>query len=209
MFNDLFREYEQLAAVADKAFQRMEREYGDKVKCEIHCTDCCHAVFGLFLIESVYLKYCFDKLDEDQKRAALLRADQADEDLARLQEKLEMYRDDPHLQAYALARQRIRCPLLDDQQNCILYPYRPITCRVYGIPTVINGKARVCWKAGFEAGESYPTFNLDAVYGHLYRLSQELLEKAGQTDMERATFLASVSKSIKTPVEDLVSEKLG
>ena len=209
MFNDLFRAYEELAAVADKAFRRMEQEYGDKVKCEIHCTDCCHAVFGLFLIESVYLKYCFDKLDEDQKRAALLRADQADEDLAKLEEKLEMYRDDPQLQAYALARQRIRCPLLDDQQNCILYPYRPITCRVYGIPTVINGKARVCWKAGFEAGESYPTFNLDAVYGHLYRLSQELLEKAGQTDMERATFLVSVSKSIKTPVEDLVSEKLG
>lgn len=209
MFNDLFHAYEQLAAVADKAFRRMEQEYGDKVKCEIHCTDCCHAVFGLFLIESVYLKNCFDKLDDGQKWAALLRADHADEDLARLQEKLEMYRDDPQLQAYALARQRIRCPLLDDQQNCILYPYRPITCRVYGIPTVINGKARVCWKAGFEAGESYPTFNLDAVYGHLYRLSQELLEKAGQTDMERASFLVSVSKSIKTPVEHLISGKLG
>jgi len=209
MFTELFREYEELLAIADQAFRRMEQDYGNEIKCEIHCTDCCYAIFGLFLIESVYIKYHFDQLNDSEKREALLRADQADEDLANLEKRLAVYQDDAQLQAYALARQRVRCPLLNDQQECILYPYRPITCRVYGIPTAINGKARVCWKAGFERGESYPTFDLDAVYRHLYRLSRELLEKAGQTDMGRASFLVSVSKSIKTPVEELLKEKLG
>ncbi|MEW5762609.1 MAG: YkgJ family cysteine cluster protein [Bacillota bacterium] len=209
MFTELFREYEALVAAADGAFRKMEEKYPRQITCRPGCSDCCHAVFGLFLIESVYIKDRFDKLDDTEKAGALARTEQADADLAELRKRLEELKDEPELQARILARQRIRCPLLNEREECILYPYRPITCRVYGIPTAIQGRAHVCWKAGFAAGEAYPTFNLDAVYGHLYRLSRELLEKAGQTDVKRASFLISVSKSIKTPIDDLLKEKLG
>jgi len=201
---ELFHAYEDLAARADGAFQRMEREYGDRINCRLHCADCCHAIFGLFLIESAYLKYHFEQLAEDERRAALKRADKADRDLAALERSLAVNQDDPHVQAYALAREKIRCPLLNERDECILYPVRPITCRVYGIPAVINGRAFVCGQAGFQQGESYPAFDLDAVYRDLYQLSKELLKSARQADMDRASLLVSVSKSIRSPLEDLI-----
>ena len=83
------------------------------------------------------------------------------------------------MRGYSLAKARIRCPLLNDNNECILYPYRPITCRVYGIPTMIQGVPRVCGKAGFKKEQSYPTFNLDGVHRELFELSKELLERAG------------------------------
>jgi len=204
ILSSLFRDYEQLAALADRTFEVMQRDYGDSVRCRRGCTDCCYAVFGLFPVEAVYLKHRFDELSGAVKEEILLRTVQADEDLQRLQERLARFDGDPRMQGHIIARERIRCPLLNAEEECALYPHRPITCRVYGIPVAIHGQGRVCWKAGFESGEAYPTFNLDAVYRKLYRLSQVLLEEAGANDPEKAALLLSVAKALKTPLTDLV-----
>ena len=201
--NDLFQTYELLADKAEAAFQEMQKEYGSCIKCEPHCSDCCHAVFGLFLIEAGYLKEQFDKLTDEEKRAALLRCEQAEKSLERLQNMLQAHEGDPQMQDYIMSRERIPCPLLNENQDCILYPHRPITCRVYGIPTKVQGKARVCWKAEFNKDERYPVFDLDGVYRDLYFLSTELLKSAGQDDPEKASLLISVSKAITTSLEDL------
>ena len=67
----LFRSYELLADKAETAFQRVGEEYGAYIKCERHCADCCHAVFGLFLIEAAYIREHFEQIDEEQKRRTL------------------------------------------------------------------------------------------------------------------------------------------
>ena len=107
-----------------------------------------------------------------------------------------------------MGRERVRCPLLEDEA-CRLYDHRPITCRVYGIPTVIQGKARVCSRAGFRGGKTYPAFNLDAVQRELYALSRELLVRSGEPDAEKAALLISVSKALQTPIEEMIAEGLG
>jgi Fe-S-cluster containining protein len=205
--NDLFQSYEGVADKAEAAFQEMQKEHGSCIKCEPHCADCCHAVFGLFLIEAGYLKEHFDKLTDEEKKAALVRCEQAEKSLERLQNMLRAHEDDPQMQAYIMSRERIPCPLLNEQQECILYRNRPITCRVYGIPTKVQGKARVCWKAEFKKDERYPVFDLDGVYRELYFLSTELLKGAGE-DTEKASLLISVSKAITTPLSDLLRQKL-
>lgn len=203
MFADLFQAYELLAAKADSAFRKVKKDYGPCIKCEIGCSDCCYAVFGLFLIESVYLKYHFDQLDRGLRRGALLRSNKSDRDLLRIEKSLQPG-NSARTRAWSMENERVRCPLLGGDQKCLLYPFRPITCRVYGIPTVSGGKVHVCWKAGFEKDKSYPAFNLDGIYRELYWLSRKLLGRAGQRNMERASLLLSVSKSIKTPIEDLI-----
>jgi Fe-S-cluster containining protein len=205
--NDLFQSYEGVADKAEAAFQEMQKEHGSCIKCEPHCADCCHAVFGLFLIEAGYLKEHFDKLTDKEKKAALVRCEQAEKSLERLQNMLRAHEDDPQMQAYIMSRERIPCPLLNEQQECILYRNRPITCRVYGIPTKVQGKARVCWKAEFKKDERYPVFDLDGVYRELYFLSTELLKGVGE-DTEKASLLISVSKAITTPLSDLLRQKL-
>lgn len=205
--NDLFRSYEGVADKAEAAFQEMQKTHGACIKCEPHCSDCCHAVFGLFLIEAGYLKEHFDKLSDEEKKAALLRCEQAEKSLERLQNMLREHEDDPQMQAYIMSRERIPCPLLNENQECVLYLHRPITCRVYGIPTKVQGKARVCWKAEFKQDERYPVFDLDGAYRELYLLSTELLKGAGE-DAGKASLLISVSKSITTPLKDLLRQKL-
>ena len=205
----LFHSYEFLVDRADKAFKEMEKEHGACIKCERHCSDCCHAVFGLFAIEAAYLKQHFDLLDSKECREALQRCNDVDRDLKRLEIKLQTHEDDPQMQASLIAKERIRCPLLDDNLECILYPHRPITCRVYGIPAKIQGKAHVCGQAAFKKGGYYPSFDLDGAYRDLFNLSKEFLKIAGNKDCNKASLLISVSKVISTPLDDLIHETFG
>ena len=203
---DLFKKYKQLVVKGDAAFQTMEQDHGPCIKCKAGCSDCCHAIFGLFLVEAAYIQQHFNRLDRKVRREALSRAGRYEKELQRVEERLQAYEDDPRMKSYALSKERIRCPLLNQDEECIIYPHRPMTCRVYGIPTAIQGKARVCGKAAFKRGESYPTFDLDACYKELYRLSKELLVKKGQSDMEKASLLISLAKVLKTPLEELIRE---
>ncbi len=209
-FSYLLEPYDELTAKADVGFQRMASEHGECIKCEPHCADCCYAVFGLFLIEAVFLKHDFDQLGEAERAAALKRADEAAKELEVLERVLKEFEGDPQMSAYSMAKARIRCPLLADNNECILYPHRPITCRVYGIPTMIHGMPRVCGKSGFKKEESYPTFNIDGAQHELYDLSKMLMETAGVKDPEgRALRVLSIAKVIKTPVDDLIYENSG
>ncbi|MFZ5597219.1 MAG: hypothetical protein ACOY31_09450 [Bacillota bacterium] len=205
LLEDMFGQYELLTAKADGFFRDVAGEYGDGVRCGVRCSDCCSSVFGLFLIESVYLSHHFSKLDRRRRREALSRSEKADRQMLEVQKKLQECSADPETQARAMAKERVRCPLLGADGKCVLYAVRPLTCRVYGIPTLINGETRCCWKAGFEKGRSYPVFDLDGAYRELYGLSRAILERFGHKDTEdRASLLLSVSKSIKTPVEELI-----
>ncbi|MHB8916816.1 MAG: YkgJ family cysteine cluster protein [Desulfocucumaceae bacterium] len=206
MTDDLFKDYEKLAQSADRAFLEMKKEYGPNIRCEVSCSDCCNSVFGLFLIESAYINHHFAKLGRKQRRETASRGERADRDLQEVEKRLQAYDHDPGMKALAMAGERVRCPLLGADEKCVLYAQRPITCRAYGIPTVINGKIHACWKAGFESGRRYPAFDLDGVYREMYGLSKRLLAVHGVRDMERASLLVSVSRSIKTPVEKLITE---
>ncbi len=200
----LFRGYEALVAGADQAFRMMQDHHPSGVSCAPRCSDCCHAVFGLFLLEAVFLRYHFEKLDRKTRRQASLRADKAEKEMGRIIN--EAQKGGVEQGSYSLEKAHVRCPLLDEAHECILYPYRPITCRVYGIPTAIQGKAHVCWKAKFEEEKSYPAFNFDEVNKELYHLSGELLQGMGGSDPSKATFLVSVSKAITTQTPDLIGE---
>ncbi|HIJ41723.1 MAG TPA: hypothetical protein HPP90_11710, partial [Deltaproteobacteria bacterium] len=85
----LFEPYEELVVKADNAFDRIAGEFPESMKCKRHCSDCCHAVFGLFLIEAVFLKRDFDELGEEEKKAALRRAVEADKDLDKIERTLK------------------------------------------------------------------------------------------------------------------------
>jgi Fe-S-cluster containining protein len=205
----LLRSYELMVDQADEAFRKVKEEHGPSMACELHCSECCHAVFGLFLIEAVNIKRQFDQLDVQKKKEVLLRCNETERGIKKLEKKLEMHREDQEMQVSILARERIRCPLLDENNECTLYDHRPITCRVYGILTKIQGKARVCGKARFEKGVSYPIFDLDGAYRNLYGLSRELLEEGGAEEPEKAALLISVPRAVTATLDELIRETFG
>jgi Fe-S-cluster containining protein len=206
-FSYLFEPYDRLVQRADKSFARIANEHSECIACKPGCADCCHAVFGLFLVEAVFLKNDFDRLGEKEKAAAIERGIAAEKDLKTLERTLEEFKDDPRMRAYAMAKARIRCPLLSDEDACILYDYRPITCRIYGIPTMVQGIPRICGSTGFKKDAAYPIFNMDGVHKELFQLSKDLLTNVeNDAADERASLLISLPKIIRTSIDDLVNE---
>lgn len=205
IYDDIITEYEKLAEKAEAAFEEVRKEHSSLVRCRESCSDCCSSVFGLFLIESLYLGRHFSRLDRKTRREAASRAEKADRELLEMEKRLSKYDADPKMKALAMARERVRCPLLGAGDRCVLYSRRPVTCRVYGIPAVISGNIHSCWKAGFEKDKYYTAFDLDGAYRELYRLSRKVLARSGVRDMERASLLLPVSRSIKTPAEELLA----
>ena len=51
----VFTAYEALVAEADAVFARVGEMHPDCVTCKPGCSDCCHAMFDLSLVEAMYL----------------------------------------------------------------------------------------------------------------------------------------------------------
>jgi Fe-S-cluster containining protein len=192
---DLFHEYEQLVAKAEHSFQETEKNHSDCIKCDIHCSDCCHAIFGVFIIEAAYINYHFKKMDAKIRQEINVMAEKFD---LELQSKAQT--------GEPIEKLRVRCPLLNDKQECQMYKHRPITCRVYGVPTMIDGKVHVCYKSGFKNNQVYPVFNLDVMYKELFELSVRYLEALQYDKDENAALLLSVSTVLQKPIEEILKE---
>ncbi len=202
-FSKTFARYEALVAEVDKIFSAMQNAHEDCVRCEIHCSDCCYAVFDVTLIESAYINYHFNRsLNRKERRPIVMRAEKADREYYKIKRKLQkMYiqQGKPPEEVFSyLAEERVACPLLNDEKVCDLYARRPITCRVYGIPTSIGGTPHICKESGFKEGTAYPTVNLDNVNDRLIQLSKELLEEVGSDRLKMQMSLVPVSATLMT-----------
>ncbi len=57
-----------------------------------------------------------------------------------------------------------------------MYEYRPITCRIYGLPLAVFGDVKICSKTGFIPGKKYETVFVDKINSRLFQLSTELVQ---------------------------------
>ncbi len=172
----IFTQYERLRAYVDRAFEQVDRTCAGCVTCRPGCSDFCHALFELYLVEAMYLNQAFRKaFSYGRERSALLeRAETADRQLARIKKSLYMESkkgEDEEVIMQEASEMRMRCPLLDDSDRCVLYEARPITCRAYGVPTSIGGRGHVCGVSGFARGGQYPTVKLDKIQDALRDMS--------------------------------------
>lgn len=180
-FSPVFAKYEALRQSVDGLFEQISDGFKKEVKCAGGCSDCCHAIFDLSLVEAMYINQKFvENFGVGPERSGILElADQADRQAYKFKRQIfkdsKEGRDSNELIAQA-ARQRIRCPLLGEDDHCRMYEFRPMTCRIYGVPTGIGGKAHTCGKSAFLPGQEYPTVSMDAVNRRLMELSHEMTE---------------------------------
>ncbi len=197
-----FRRYEALVKLADQAFERVAKDYPQCISCQIGCADCCHALFDLTLIEALYINDKFKETFQGPEREALLeKANRTDRQVAQIKRQavddLQKGIEEKNILA-ELARKRVRCPLLNEQNSCDLYGYRPLTCRFYGIPTAIGGAGHTCGISQFEKGKQYPTVNLDLVHQKLQQISAELVRDMASKHIKLADILVPLSMALLT-----------
>lgn len=206
-FSKTFEKYEALVSEVDKIFSAMQDAHKDSVRCEIHCCDCCYAVFDVTLVEAAYINHHFNRsLARKEKRQLQKRAEKADREFYQIKRKLhKMYRDQgksPEEVLLHLAQERVQCPLLNEEKLCDMYDRRPITCRVYGIPTSIGGTPHICDKSAFKEGASYPAVNLDNMNNRLFKLSEDLLKEIGSKNLKMHMSIVPVSTALMDPYDE-------
>ena len=177
-FSPFFKKYEALLVVVDATFDRIKKEYPNAVTCTPKCADCCHAVFDVPLVEALYLNQQFNLRFQGKEREQILeKANRADRKAFQIKKKAAMDREAGKMETEILvemAAERIRCPLLNKEDTCDLYDFRPTTCRLYGLPTAIGGVSHICGRSGFYEGKIYPTINMDVIHRKLFELSEEI-----------------------------------
>lgn len=202
--SDIFSRYEKLVAECDAVFAKVQSLHPDCVTCGKGCSDCCHALFDLTLVEAMYLNTHFAKnFKFGAERSAIVeRAGDSDRRLTKLKRQANKDYEkgvrsaNEILEEMSLARER--CPLLNDDGACVMYDNRPITCRLYGIPSTIAGKAHSCSKSGFKKGVAYPSVQMEKIQDKLMALSYELQEHLKSRYDQLYTVLVPVSMVLLT-----------
>ena len=203
----VFKKYETFVEQLDGVFGTVQQQYSDCVKCKLECSDCCHALFDLSLVEALYINSKFlEKVSGEKKLKILESANTSDRKIYQLKRKAfkavaagEKSEEQVLLE---MAAERIRCPLLNEEKRCDLYASRPATCRLYGIPTAIAGSGHTCGLSAFKTGESYPTVNLDSVHTKLHELSCEIIDVLHSTHVKMGDVLMPLSMALLTVFDE-------
>jgi len=203
---EYFDRYEAVVAEVDAVFNKFETEMGELVNCGKGCSDCCYALFDITIAEAIYINHKFNENFSGMERSTILeRADQADRQIHKLKRKVFKATQEGRPASEILmevSKARVRCPMLGDDDLCAMYESRPITCRLYGVPTSIGGEAHTCNKAGFKGGEKYPTVNMDIVIDKLIGIGKDMQKGIGSRYKELGDMLVPLSMALVTDYDE-------
>jgi Fe-S-cluster containining protein len=157
MFSDFLFLLNQL----DNTLKEVHKLYNQAVLCKKGCSDCCNAFFDVSLIEAIFILNSFKQLDDATQNTIINNSQKSNKES---QKQQNLHPD----------KRRIRCPLLSENEDCMLYEARPVNCRVYGAPVSFGNISHVCGKSGFNEGIQYQTLKMDKIQGYLYDISVKI-----------------------------------
>jgi Fe-S-cluster containining protein len=165
-----FNRLRDIFAAMDQEYVRAATHY--QFECD-GCTDsCCLTRFYHHTyLEYFYLRRSFDKLDPRKKDEIIVKAEEVCRETTKADEN-----DMPV---------RLMCPLNTDSL-CSLYPFRPMICRMHGIPhelqkprqNVINGPGCLTFDKRC-ADKGYYKFDRTPFYVALAKLENEFKQALG------------------------------
>lgn len=133
--------YQELLSEVDTWFSHCSLVAGTQISCQRGCSACCRGLFDITLLDARLLRQGFDSLPAEVKQQVLLRAQQG---IAGIRTFWPEF-DHPYLfngypeEEWDLVmpeEDETPCPLLGPDGLCLVYGYRPMTCRLNGIPMV-------------------------------------------------------------------------
>jgi Fe-S-cluster containining protein len=137
----LLDRYGALLREVDVWFRRCLEKHFDQINCRDGCSACCRGLFDITLLDALYLKQGFDRLPDRQKRSILPDASARLEALSRINPQFRepwILNGIPEAEWELLMPEddETPCLLLSENGGCLVYDYRPMTCRLNGIPLI-------------------------------------------------------------------------
>lgn len=195
--------YGALLSEVDRWFAGCMERHPGEISCTSGCSACCCSLFDITLLDAWYLKSGFDRLPDRLRRPSLAKA------TTRLAELCELWPDfsEPYLLNLRPEEEwsglmsdddETPCPLLADNGTCLVYDYRPMTCRLHGLPLIdISGEIMHDeWCTMNLAGCSNPLAlpglagEFDRIFREEVRLGRQFSEQLlGEVVFELDTFI--------------------
>lgn len=137
---EILDQYQTLLQGIDRWFTDCIEQAGDEIACRMGCTACCRGLFEISMLDARLLQSGFVQLEDDIKQLVLTKA------RSRVKELQAQWPEFQH--PYILNRlphddwqempegDLTPCPLLSDDGRCLVYEYRPMTCRLHGLPNI-------------------------------------------------------------------------
>jgi len=133
-----FADYEALVHKTDEDLGAVKSSYSQALSCSAESDDCCYRYMDLDLIEAIYLSNTINRfLGSDFRKRVIHNAVQISQKtkkmIARLKQNGDGIEASKEAMVEAYAGERILCAL-NNKHRCSLYKYRPISCRLHGVP---------------------------------------------------------------------------
>jgi Fe-S-cluster containining protein len=139
--DDLLEDYKTLLARIDAWFDRsLAAAAPGQIACARGCSACCRGLFDITLLDALLLRQGFGALPESVREDSIEKSRRRLDELRGRwpgfaapyllnampdEEWTEMPEDD-----------ETPCPLLGADGACLVYPWRPMTCRLHGLPNI-------------------------------------------------------------------------
>lgn len=138
---DLLERYSMLLAEVDQWFANCRQKYPDLIVCSNGCSSCCRGLFDITLLDALYLKSGLNLLTPEEQSAIRQKS------LTRLNRINSSHPDfvtpwllnplpEEEWEEIMPEEDDTPCVLLSSDGQCIAYGYRPMTCRLNGIPLI-------------------------------------------------------------------------
>jgi Fe-S-cluster containining protein len=133
--------YSSLLGSVDRWFTRSVSKYPEMVKCSLGCSECCRGLFDITLLDAWFLNSGFELLDECTKRDVRSKSQKRMNLLSKIWPDLDApyilnIKPEEDWEELMPDDDESPCPLLSENGQCLLYDFRPMTCRLHGIPLV-------------------------------------------------------------------------
>ena len=133
-----FTEYEALVHKIDEDLEAVKNSYPQALSCGAERDDCCYRYIDLDLIEAIYLSNTMNRLLGSNVRKRVIHnaveiGQTTKKMITRLKQKGGGIEAAKEALVESYAGEKILCAL-NNKHRCSLYNYRPLSCRLDGVP---------------------------------------------------------------------------
>ncbi len=137
--------YRQLLGEVDSWFTACLQAGGSALACRHGCSACCRGLFDITLLDAWLMKEAFSALPAETQ---VQIRDRCQPRLTELRKRWPKLKSPYLLNAFPEEEwtsmpeeDQTPCPLLNVNGDCLVYPSRPLTCRLHGLPNIdVSGK---------------------------------------------------------------------
>jgi len=140
MIQTLLNRYRDLLDTVDGWYASCHQDFPQQIRCGGGCSGCCRGLFDISLLEARFLQEGFQGLTEPLRKQILEKAQPRIVELSQRWPGFAapwLLNGLPENEWSVMPEDDLTpCPLLGAEGLCLVYSFRPMTCRLHGLPNI-------------------------------------------------------------------------